>query len=412
MRILLNDRAEKWVASLAQRAGKPTHKEAQVRRIIADVRRHGDAALRRYGRQWDQLGNRTLCLSTAEMRRAFESAPAALIANLETAATNIRQFAQWQMPAEWVRKHNGITTGQLVRPLASVGCYVPGGRYPLLSTMLMTVIPAQIAGVPRICVASPNPKPALLATAHLLGVPEFYCLGGAQAIAALAYGTKSIPRVDKIVGPGNVYVTIAKKLVAFDCAIDMLAGPTESVIVTHHGNPKWIAADLVAQAEHDPDTLPIAITGSQRLAEEILAELRSAAQSNPVAQQALRKSGCILIAGSRAQAMRWANALAPEHITVEKQDVNAIVSAGSVFVGDYSPQAAGDYTSGPNHVLPTAGAARFRGGLSVLDFVKLVTVQELTKPGLRKIAPVITSLAEGEGLVAHAESIRVRFQHA
>jgi histidinol dehydrogenase len=346
------------------------------------------------------------------MRRAFESVSDSLIANVEIAANHIRTFAQWQKPSEWVRERNGITTGQLVRPLDSVGCYVPGGRYPLLSTILMTVIPAQVGGVRRICAASPNPKPELLAAAHLLGIREFYRVGGAQAIAALAYGTKSIPRVDKIVGPGNVYVTIAKKLVAFDCAIDMLAGPTECVIVSHRGKPKWIAADLVAQAEHDPDALPLVITSSERLAGQIAAEVRSASQGNSVAQLSLRRSGCVLIARSRVQAIEWANALAPEHITIDKQDLKTVSSAGSVFVGDYSPQAAGDYTSGPNHVLPTAGAARFRGGLTVLDFVKLVTVQELSERGLREIAPVITSLAEAEGLKAHAESVRVRFQHA
>jgi histidinol dehydrogenase len=412
MRILRNSTAGKWVTSCAKRGGLLTHKEPHVRRIINDVRRTGDVALCKYGRKWDQLGYQSLRVSAAELRRASESIPKNLIANIESAARNIRQFAQWQKPVEWVRERNGITIGQLVRPLDSVGCYVPGGRHPLLSTLLMTVIPAQVAGVKRICVVSPDPKPELLAAAHLLGIREVYRAGGAQAIAALAYGTKSIQRVEKIVGPGNVYVTAAKKLVAFDCAIDMIAGPTESVIVSHRGKPKWIAADLVAQAEHDPYALPIVITCSLNLADQIANEVRAASAGNSVAQQAIRKSGCILIALSQLQAMQWANALAPEHITVKKKDLKRIAAAGSVFVGNYSPQAAGDYASGPNHVLPTAGAARFRGGLTVLDFVKLITVQKLSKGGLRKLAPVIISLAETEGLKAHAESVRVRFQNA
>jgi histidinol dehydrogenase len=272
----------------------------------------------------------------------------------------------------------------------------------------MTVIPAQVAGVKSIRVVSPRPSREVLAAAGMLGVSDFFRIGGAQAIASLAYGTDTISRVDKIVGPGNSYVTAAKRLVAFDCSIDMLAGPTEVVIVSEKGKPAFIAADLIAQAEHDPETLAVLITTSRKLARAVANQLQPALRENIIAQESLDARGAILIADSREQAFEWANRIAPEHITIEKKDLSLVRNAGSVFIGDYSAQAAGDYGSGPNHVLPTAGAARFRGGLSVMDFVKLISVQELSSTGLRKLSPTIVRLAETEGLRAHAESIRVR----
>jgi histidinol dehydrogenase len=248
----------------------------------------------------------------------------------------------------------------------------------------------------------------------MLRVGEFYRIGGAQAIAALAYGTETIPRVTKIVGPGNLYVAAAKKLVAFDCSIDMLAGPTEVVIVSEKGKAAFIAADLVAQAEHDPETLAVFITTSRKLAEAVTKQLDGAesVRENVIAHQSLDSRGAILIAGSRNEAFEWANRIAPEHITIEKKDLSLVRNAGSIFIGDYSAQAAGDYASGPNHVLPTAGAARFRGGLSVMDFVKLISVQELSATALRRLSPTIVRLAETEGLSAHAESVRVRCARA
>jgi histidinol dehydrogenase len=273
----------------------------------------------------------------------------------------------------------------------------------------MTVIPAQIAGVPRVVVTSPRPAPETLAAAALLGVKEFYAAGGAQAIAALAYGTSSIPRVSKIVGPGNAFVTAAKKLVAFDCAIDMLAGPTEAAIVSELGKAEFIAADLVAQAEHDPDALAVFISSNEKLARKVVKESERQSAANTIARKALRQNGYAIVTGSPEESMRIANALAPEHITVpSERDLTAIESAGSVFVGDYSAQATGDYASGPNHVLPTGGSARFRGGLSVNDFVKLITVQEYSAKGLATLAVDVTTLAQAEGLVAHAQSIAVR----
>ena len=415
MRILQGKAAEAYVRKLEERGSQLEGIEPAVRKIVEDVRLHRDRALLRYAREFDRLGaKQSLRVSDAEMGAALDAAPPELVSALRTAQKRIRQFCEWQKPKAWTRSANGISLGQLVRPLDSVGCYVPGGRFPLVSTLLMTVIPAQVAGVKNINVVSPNPSPQVLAAAALLGVREFFRVGGAQAIAALAYGTDAIKRVDKIVGPGNVYVTAAKKFVSFDCAIDMLAGPTEVVIISDTGNPVFIAADLVAQAEHDPETLAVFITRSKKLAAAVVEEIREGGQGRPplnentIAKQSLDARGAVLIANTRKQAFDWANRIAPEHITISRRDLPLVQNAGSVFIGDYSAQAAGDYASGPNHVLPTAGAARFRGGLSVLDFVKIITVQELSPKGLRRMAGPIVTLAETEGLRAHADSIRVR----
>jgi histidinol dehydrogenase len=414
MRILAGAAAKAKVRKVAARGSRYAEVETVVRRIIADVRRQGDRAVRKYGERWDGLRTReSLQVSQEEIQSAWKSAAPKLKASMRTAAANICRFCEWQKPAEWTRTRNGITVGQIVRPLDSVGCYVPGGRYPLVSTLLMTVIPAKVAGVQSIRVVSPQPRTEVLAAAGMLGVREVYRIGGAQAIAALAHGTQSVPRVDKIVGPGNLYVTAAKKLVSFDCAIDFLAGPTEVVIVSEVGTPEFIAADLVAQAEHDPEALAVFITTRDDLARLVARAAEKLSRGNAVARQSLRRNGIILLSGSRRQSFEWVNELAAEHLTVDTApDLAFVRNAGSIFVGAYSPQAAGDYASGPNHVLPTGGTARFRGGLSVLDFVKLISVQRLSRPGLRKIAPVVESLANAEGLLAHEESIPTRFKHA
>lgn len=413
MRTVSGRKAAELVERLAARGTEFSTMEPPVRRIVNEVRRRGDRALRRYSRKWDGLAARqSLRVSQQEMAQAWKSLDAPLRTALQQAAANIRRFCHWQKPRSWKRSQRSISLSQIVQPLESVGCYVPGGRYPLLSTVLMTVIPAQVAGVKNIRVVSPKPSPGVLAAAAMLGVEEFYRVGGAQAIAALAYGTESIPRVDKIAGPGNAYVTAAKKLVSFDCAIDFLAGPTETLIVSDSGNPEFIAADLVAQAEHDVQALSLFLTTSRKLARTVAESVTRIAEGNRTARESLRKRGAILLAQSREQARDWANRLAPEHITIDSDDLGFICNAGSIFVGDYSAQAAGDYASGPNHVLPTSAQARFRCGLSVLDFVKIITVQEVSRAGLRKLAPVIESLACAEGLPAHANSIRVRCENA
>ena len=415
MRTLRGRKAEAFVRKLEQRGSAGLARvEKTVARIVADVRKNGDKALRRYAEKFDGLKARQpLRVTDAELEQAWNAVSENFKQALQVAAGNIRQYCEWQKPPQWRNAlAPGINVGQIVRPLQSAGCYVPGGRYPLPSTMLMTVIPAQVAGVQKICVASPRPAPETMATAHFLGIREFYRIGGAQAVAGLAYGTATVTRVDKIVGPGNLFVTAAKKLIAFDCSIDFLAGPTEVLIVSERGDPRFIAADLVAQAEHDPDTLAVFITSSNALATKVNEELKLAAAQNEIAKNSLKENGAILLANSHAQALEFANRIAAEHITVSEEDLPQVNNAGSIFIGDYSPQAAGDYASGPNHVLPTGGVARFRGGLGVNDFVKTISVQQLSRDGLDRIAAAVTTLAEAEGLKAHAESIRVRSANA
>jgi len=389
-----------------------------VRRILREVRQRGDAALQSYAGKFDSLEKgQSLRVTDEETAAAWQSLEPSLKEALETAAANIRAFAKRQLPQSWnfkpkFPKGGGLTTGQIVRPLESAGCYVPGGRHPLPSTMLMTVIPAQVAGVRRIVVTSPRPAPETLATAHLLGVSEFYRLGGAHAIAALAYGTESIARVAKIVGPGNLYVTAAKREVAFECAIDMLAGPTEIVVISDLGDAASIASDLVAQAEHDPEALAIFVTTKESLAGEVIAETKQRSRQNPVAKQALANNGYVFLTATPEEARAITNRLAPEHLTVDSEvDLDWVQNAGSVFIGQHSPQPMGDYISGPNHTLPTGGMAAVRGGLSVNDFVKLITVQQYSAEGLAKLGPYAIHLAEAEGLTGHAEAIRTRISN-
>jgi histidinol dehydrogenase len=381
--------------------------------MVTNVRSRGDAALRRYAAKLDGLAKGAdLLVSRAEMKAAWEATAPELRAAMRAAQANIRAFAEAQKPKEWsITPAAGVTTGQMVRPLESVGCYVPGGRYPLPSTLLMTVTPAQVAGVERIAVCSPKPARETLAAAWLAGVTELYRVGGAQAIAAMAYGTETIARVNKIVGPGNLFVTAAKMLVAQECGIDMPAGPTEIVVTSERGDAAGIAADLVAQAEHDPETLAVMITSNAALAEAVKAEVGAQAKGNAIARKSIATRGCIFVTESVAEARELTNRLAPEHLTVDSAaDLKWVKNAGSVFVGNYSPQSMGDYISGPNHVLPTGRVGRVRGGLSVMDFVKVITVQEYTRKGLRALGPHAIALAEAEGLKGHAESVRVRME--
>jgi histidinol dehydrogenase len=384
-----------------------------VRRIVGDVRKQGDRALFRYAVKFDGLVDRaSRSITQEEMAAAWDALDPALRDALSVAADQIRAFAVNQLPASWSDSPiQGLTTGQLVRPLASVGCYVPSGRHPLPSTLLMTAIPAKVAGVSRVVVASPKPAPETLAAAHLLGITEFYRLGGAHAVAALAYGTATLPRVEKIVGPGNLYVTAAKRLVAFDCAIDMLAGPTEIVVTSDHGRAVDIASDLVAQAEHDPEALAIFITTRADLPRAVITETKLRSRTNPIAREALARNGLVIIASTLGEAHSITNRIAPEHLTVDTAaDLDWVQNAGSVFIGRWSAQPMGDYISGPNHTLPTGGMARVRGGLSVNDFIKLITVQQYSAQGLKALGPKAALLAEAEGLTGHSEAIRTRLQ--
>jgi histidinol dehydrogenase len=415
LRIVEGREQERLLTALANRSSTDlTEVEPVVRRIIREIRQHGDRALREYAARWDGLGkNEPLRVSEDELQGAWRKTDSNLRDAIERAAANIRQFAQWQLPKSWQREiEAGVKVGQLVQPLQSVGCYVPGGRYPLPSSVLMTVIPAQVAGVERIAVVSPRPARATLAAAAFLGVREFYRTGGAQAIAALAYGTNEIARVTKIVGPGNRYVTAAKKAVAFDCGIEFLAGPTEAVIVSENGDPACIASDLVAQAEHDPDALCVFITTSCELAKRVQKEASARAAENVIAAQSLTRRGLILLASSPEHAMQMANRIASEHLTVPAKLANLARDAGTVFVDEFTPQAAGDYVSGPNHVLPTGAMARVRGGLNTMDFVRIVGCQQVSFEGIKEIAPIGITLAAAEGLKGHAEAFRARLLHA
>jgi histidinol dehydrogenase len=405
-------RAQEAIAAITDRRNAPYERVLpQARRIAESVREGGDAALLRLRARFDGISPQSpLRIPEVELQVAWESTPEPMRQALKTAARNIRAFAVRQRPKDFdLKPALGVATGQRVIPLASVGCYVPGGRYPLPSTLLMTVIPAQVAGVERIVAVSPHPAKETLAAAFLLGVSEFYRVGGSHAIAALAYGTESIPRVDKIAGPGNAWVTAAKKRVAFDCAIDMLAGPTEAVVTSEIGDPAFIAADLVAQAEHDPDALAILITTQRSFAKAVIASVKQCCRGNKIATAAITNHGIAIVARSLDEAHELTNRIAPEHLTVDSAaDLAWVRNAGSVFIGRWSAQPLGDYVSGPNHTLPTSGLAQVRGGLSVFDFVKLVTVQEYSEQGVQQLGPAAIRLAQAEGLEAHAEAVRLR----
>jgi histidinol dehydrogenase len=399
---------------LEQRGSTNTAKvDAVVRGILDAVRNRGDAAVREYSVQFDGLSeDQSLLVTREEMRAAWDATSEELKAAMRLAQANIRTFAEKQLPRAFsFRPSEGMEVGQIIRPLTSVGCYVPGGRYPLPSTLLMTVTPAQVAGVERIIACSPKPATETLAAAYLSGITEFYRIGGAQAIAALAFGTETIQPVTKIVGPGNLYVTAAKIAVSQNTGIDMPAGPTEIVVTSESGDSTGIAADLVAQAEHDPEALSILITSNADLAEEVALEVKRQAQKNPIAQQSIAAQGFAFVTETADEAKALTNRLAPEHLTVDSgADLRWVKNAGSIFIGHHTPQSMGDYISGPNHVLPTGRNGRIRGGLSVLDFVKVITVQQYTLDALREVGPHAIALAEAEGLTAHAESVRVRMR--
>jgi histidinol dehydrogenase len=382
---------------------------AAVARIVSAVRARGDAALLEYARRFDRLDG-GLEVPQSEIDELAVRVPPRVRAAIAAAARNIEKVARKQRPRGWtVSTADGVTVEQRVTPLDRVGCYVPGGRYPLPSSLLMTAIPARAAGVREIIVACPRPAPVVMAAARAAGVTKLFRMGGAQAIAAMAYGTKTVPRVDKIVGPGNQYVAAAKALVAADCAIDFYAGPTEIVIVSDTGNPAWIAADLIAQAEHDPHARAVLITTKRRLALGVARAVADGMPKTGPAREALARHGAIIVAASLDEAAALVNRAAPEHLVCDDDRfASAVAAAGAIFVGPYTAQVAGDYAIGSNHVLPTNGAARFRGGLHTADFVRVSTIQRMTRQGLKRLAPTVITLAREEGLEAHARSIEVR----
>jgi histidinol dehydrogenase len=398
---------------LARKAARLTEAEAVVRPILDAVRQRGDRALLEYARKFDGLSRRGVRVPARDLTAARGKLAPEFTRAVEAAEANIRAYAIRQKPREWTRQMGaGLRLGQIVRPLDTVAAYIPSGRYPLPSTLLMTVVPAQVAGVRTICVASPRPVAEVFGTADLLGVENVFEMGGAQAIAAFAYGTRTVPRADRIVGPGNIYVAAAKKLLAGEVGIDFVAGPTEILIISADGDARHLAADMLAQAEHDVDASAVLLTTSKRLAAAVVKEVERQLATLPtadVARQSIARNSAVVLVASLEEAVEIANRFAPEHLSIpDAAMLPGIRHAGSIFVGPYSPEAAGDYASGPNHVLPTGGAARIRGGLSVTDFVKVISVQELSAAALARLAPAITTLARAEGLEAHARSVEVR----
>ena len=416
MRILrLTDKSEAGLLRLRQPHDRQAYRVAS--RIVSDVQRRGDRAVEEWSKKLDgtDVSGAGLWISKKEMAAAKGRVDKQFLRAVEHSAKNVRKVAEEQLPRNWnLNVESGVSIRQLVRPLERIGCYIPGGRFALLSTLIMTAVPAQVAGVGRILAVCPRPNDALLAAAELLGVTEFARIGGAQAIAAMAYGTKKIASVEKICGPGNRFVTAAKQIVSADCAIDMPAGPTEAVVLANNGNPRWIAADLLAQAEHAPDAGSYLVTWSsafaQKVQREVMEQLKELPKTNP-AQSSIRGTGAILVAGSIEQACEFVNRFAPEHLSLPSDGeklLGRIRSSGTIFLGPLSAQSFGDYASGSNHVLPTGGWARRRGGLSAADFVKCISVQKIAAAGLRSLSNDVEHLANAEGLLAHARGVEVR----
>ncbi len=402
---------------MRRREGQDRDAQRIAARIVADVKRRGDTALDEWTRRLDKVDTRgkELWVTTQEIRAARKRASRKFLRAVEHAATNVRRIAEKQLPREWTMEvERGVKISQLIRPIESIACYIPGGRFALFSTMVMTVVPAQVAEVKRIVVVCPGANDELLAAADLLGIKNLARIGGAQAIAALAYGTGRIARVEKIFGPGNQYVTAAKQIVSCDCAIDLPAGPTEAIVLARGGNTRWIAADLLAQAEHAPDAGSYLVTTSERTAKQVQREVETQLQSLPATNPArisIEKTGAIFVAQSWGGAIEFVNRFAPEHLSLPESSpalLRKIRAAGTIFVGHLSAQPFGDYASGSNHVLPTGGWARRRGGLSASDFVKQISVQTISAAGYRCLADDVQIMARAEGLLAHANAVEVR----
>jgi len=401
------------------------HLEARVRDIIGQVRARGDAALLDYTARFDKVkfSSKDLLIRKAEIDDACKKSSAKDRKALKLAKERIEKFHQEELSRSWIRGgEGGEITGQVVIPLEKVGIYVPGGKAAYPSSVLMNAIPALVAGVSEILMVTPPSQvgvnPHTLAAARLCGIKKIYRVGGAQAIAALAYGTGTIPRVDKIVGPGNVFVSMAKRFVAGDVGIDMIAGPSEILVVADQSSrPEFIAADLLSQAEHDEHARAIVITAAEDLASRVLEAMKCQMKTLPrqeILQTAVEKSGCIIVAKDLFQAVDLANAIAPEHLLLSVENpfslLGRVRNAGSVFLGHFSPVAAGDYLAGPNHVLPTSGTARFSSPLGVYDFVKFISITHLSPARLRELGPHIIRLARLEGLEAHARSVEQRLE--
>lgn len=399
--------------------------EEAVRRILADVRERGDAALLDYTRKYDWPEADSLVLPDNAIEQAYSLVPDSLLAAVRAARENIERYHRKQLRASWMdESEKGKRLGQVFRPLGRVAVLAPAFQVPLPSSLLMAAVPAKVAGVPEVLVLTPPRKdgsvhPAMLVAAAESGVDRIFRVGGAQAVAAAAYGTETVPRMDKIVGPGNVYVTMAKRLVYGQVGIDMLAGPSEVLVLADEtASPRYVAADLLSQAEHDRDARAILVTTSRKLAEEVNAEIERQLPNlsrMEIARTSLDASGAIIVVSSLDEAVELANRAAPEHLELAVAEpmllLDSIRNAGAVFMGEYSPEPVGDYIAGPNHILPTSGTARFSSPLSVDDFVKKSSVIMYSQEGLQADAKAAIELAEAEGLDAHAKAVRIRMEN-
>ena len=420
--------SQRVLDNIAKLFGESLTAEQAVTRILKDVRANGDSALREWTQRLDQIDLKPAPVSKAAIQYALDSISPAQRDALEKAAVRIEIFHRHQPLTSWFTNELGGTLGQIIRPIQRVGLYVPGGTAPLPSTVLMSAIPARVAGVKDIVVVTPPNRsvenkdlpvnPMILAACAIAGVDEIYLLGGAQAIAALAYGTETIRPVDKIFGPGNLFVTLAKRQVYGVVGIDGLAGPTETVVIADEfANPNWVAADLLAQAEHDLLASAILLTPSQSLIEKVQIEVANQLEQRgraDIIDASLENRGGAVLTNDLNEAVQLANEYAPEHLALSVRDpwnwVEKVNNAGGVFVGEYSFEVLGDYLAGPSHVMPTGGSARFASPLNVWDFVKIVSLVALDEKTVQAISPIAATIAQAEGLDAHANSALVRVE--
>lgn len=423
MRVIREDGIQPFINLLKKRASVSIAEDdiqKTVRKIILDVQRNGDKAVKKYSEKFDSVKLKTFLINRKEIHESARYVEKKFLNAMTLAAKRIRKFHKRQREKSWQFSEGGITVGQIIRPLERVGVYVPGGKAAYPSTVLMNVIPAQVAGVKEIALCVPTPggrlNPYVAAAIKLLDVKEVYRMGGAQAVAALAYGTQTIKKVDKIVGPGNIFVAVAKKMVFGNTGIDMIAGPSEILIIADKtANPSFIASDLLSQAEHDEIASSILITDSEALAREVQVELSGQLRNlkrKEIAKKSLQKYGAIIITKSLNKAIETANSIAPEHLEIMTKApadlLNGIKNAGAIFLGKWTPEPLGDYAAGPNHTLPTGGTARFSSPLGVYDFIKRTSLINASKDGFDNLAGTVEAIADVEGLEAHGNTVRVR----
>lgn len=425
MKIFNERQIDPFLARLEKRASgsvKEDDIQKLVKKIIVDVQKNGDKAVIKYTKKFDSVELKKIRATKTEIESAAKKADADFMKVLKTSAKRIRAFHEKQQEKSWQFTEDGITLGQIIRPLERVGVYVPGGKAAYPSTVLMNVIPAQVAGVTEIALCVPNPKgkinPYVAAAIKLLGITEVYKIGGAQAVAAMAYGTKTIKSVDKIVGPGNIYVAAAKRMVFGQVGIDMIAGPSEILIIADRtADPAFIAADMLSQAEHDEMASSVLVTDSKELADKVKIELAKQTRQlirKKIAYKSLRNYGAIIITKNMDNAAALANRIAPEHLEIMTKNpaglVPKIKNAGAIFLGQWTPEPLGDYAAGPNHTLPTGGTARFSSPLGVYDFIKRTSLLNFSKSGFMGLAKTVEAFADIEGLEAHGNTIRERLK--